>query len=135
MPMPSASTTRSSTLQQAERHVLAGMNRLLHQRTIDYTARASTPQEQFRDELARHDALADLLPLAIAELKPQGEKAALIERHRDTARALRAQALQQEHEGDTAKAVATLRSAALYVQRALGTAGVSTPAPTDETPS
>lgn len=117
----------------AERHVLAGMNRLLHQRTLDYTPGGGTPEQQWRGELARLDALVELLPLALAELKPRPDMAALIDRYADTARALRAQAQQQWQQGDGAQAQAQLRNAQLYVQRALAAAGLATPALPEDT--
>lgn len=118
-------------LRAAEGHVLAGMNRMLQQqstREIDYTERIGTPDEEFRLELRRHLALADLVPLAVAELKPRPEATALITRYDQASRALRAQAVQLQQAGDTAQALANLRNATLYLQRALGAAGVATPA-------
>jgi hypothetical protein len=122
------------TLEAAERHVLAGMNRALQGRDIDYTQRAATPQQEFDLELKRHAALAELLPLAVGELKPRGDAAALIERYSDTSRSLRAQAQDKAQGGDLAAALAQLRNAMLYLQRALQAAGVSTPQATGSTP-
>jgi hypothetical protein len=122
------------TLEAAERHVLAGMNRALQGRDIDYTQRAATPQQEFELELQRHAALAELLPLAVNELRPGGDAAALIERYKDLSRSLRAQAQQKAQAGDVAAALAHLRNAMLYLQRALQAAGVSTPQPTGSTP-
>ena len=118
------------TLEAAERHVLAGMNRALQSREIDYTQRAATPRQEFDIELQRHQALAELLPLAVHELKPSGEAAALIERYGEAGRTLRVQAQQQAQAGDLPGAMAQLRNAMLYLQRALQAAGVSTPQPT-----
>ncbi len=115
------------TLETAERHVLAGINRALQGRDIDYTQRAATPQQEFELELQRHAALADLLPLAINELRPRGDAAALIDRYADTSRSLRAQAQKQALAGDAPGALAHLRNAMLYLQRALQAAGLSTP--------
>lgn len=122
------------TLEAAERHVLAGMNRALQGRDIDYTQRAATPQQEFDLELQRHAAMAELLPLAVQELKPRGDAAALIERYSDTSRSLRSQAQQKAQAGDVPAALAHLRNAMLYLQRALQAAGVSTPQPTGSTP-
>lgn len=117
----------------AERHVLAGMNRLLHQRTLDYSGGGGTPEQQWRSELARLDALTELVPLALAELKPRADMAALIERYAETARTLRAQAQQQWQQGQAAQAQTHLRNAQLYAQRALAAAGLSTPALPEDT--
>jgi len=59
---------------------------------------------------------------------------ALIERYRQSADALHTQAQRSYARGDTAAALASLRSAALYLQRALAAAGVITPLPTDDKP-
>jgi tetratricopeptide (TPR) repeat protein len=121
-------------LEQAERHVFSGMNRVLQQRELDYTQRASTPEQEFQLELQRHQAMAELLPLAVSELKPGGDALRLIERYGNDSRSLRAQALQLQQQGELAQAMARLRSAMSYVQRGLQAAGVATPAATDGTP-
>lgn len=116
------------TLDTAERHVLAGMNRLLGAKTLDYTARASTPAEEYQLELSRHQALLDLLPLALRELKPRADAQALIERYGESSRALRLQAERRFQAGEIQPAIADIRNATLFAQRALGAAGVTTPA-------
>jgi hypothetical protein len=118
------------TLTTAEGHVLAGMNRLMHARTLDYTARASTPAEEFNLELARHRSLMDLVPLAINDLKPRTDARVLIDRYTEASAALRLQAQQQFQSGDVPAALANLRNALLYVQRALTSAGLVVPQPT-----
>jgi len=113
--------------------VLAGMNRTLHAATLDYTLRSSTPAEAFAIELARHRGYAELLPLALRDLKPRPDALALIERYADTSTTLQAQAQQHFQAGDATQALAQIRSATLYVQRALLAAGLVTPQP-NETP-
>lgn len=122
------------TLASAESHVLAGMNRVLRSRELDYTQRAASPAEEFQLELRRHQALSDLVPLAVKELKPGAEAQALIGRYGDSSRAMVARAIQLYESGQAADALASLRNATLFVQRALGAAGVSTPAPAGATP-
>lgn len=122
------------TLGTAEQHVLSGMKRALQSRELDYTARARNPTEEFQIEMQRHAGLADLIPLAVNELKPQGEAAALIDRYGDASRALRTQAQQQFQGGDLTAALAHIRNATLYLQRALQAAGVAMPNPTGSTP-
>lgn len=119
------------TLAATERRVLEGMNRVLGSRELDYTARAATPAEAYPLEMARHSALAELVPLALRELQPPPEARALIERYLQSSKALHAQAQQRFEAGDTATALATLRGASTYVERALNAAGVVTPGPTD----
>lgn len=121
-------------LGRAESQLLAAMNRRLHQRTLDYTPRAANPAEAIELALAQHQGLIDLLPLALAELKPGAEAQALVERYADTSRTLRQQALQRRQQGEQAQAMADLNNAILYVQRALGAAGVALPTPTEPRP-
>ena len=120
----------NQVLQKAERQILSGMSRLLNQRTLDYTARPTTPAEAFQVELARHRELADLVPIALHDLKPDAEATTLIARYQETSQTLRNQALQRFEGGQTEDALAHLRNALLYLQRALNAAGVTTPEPT-----
>ncbi len=122
------------TLTNAESHVLAGMNRTFRTREIDYTQRATNPAEEFQLELRRHQALSDLVPLALKELKPGAEAVTLIARYGDSSRGMVAQAVQLFEAGRAADALASLRQATQFVQRALGAAGVATPAPAGGTP-
>lgn len=119
------------TLAAAERYLLDGMSRVLTSRELDYSARAATPAETYRMEMARHSGLAELVPLALRELQPRPDARALIERYLQSGKALHAQAQRRFEVGDTTGALATLRSASSYVERALNAAGVVTPAPTD----
>lgn len=121
-------------LAAAESHVLAGMNRVLHARTLDYTARAGTPAEEYQLELARHGSLSDLVPLAVNDLKPRPDAMALIERYTEASTALRGQAQQRFAAGDLPQALAHLRNALLFVQRALTTAGLVVPQAAGGTP-
>lgn len=120
-----------SLLSRAEQHVLAGLNPLLHQRTLDYTARAQTPAQAYEQALASLASLADLVPLALAELKPRPEAVALIERYADTSRTLQQQAQARQQRGETQQALSDLNHATLYLQRALAAAGLSLPAPVE----
>lgn len=117
----------SNLLMQAERHVLEGMNGLLQSTTLDYSNRPTTPAEELDQELARHRGLADLVPLAISDLKPRAEALALIERYNETSSTLRTQALQQQQSGDLKQALTHIRNATMYVQRALQAAGLVVP--------
>lgn len=124
----------NQSLAQAERHVLAGMNRTLNATTLDYTLRASTPVEEFQIELARHRGLADLIPLAVRDLQPRADAMALIERYGESRSALYAQALQHFQSGDVVTALTHLRNATLFVQRALLAAGLVAPPSSGTTP-
>jgi hypothetical protein len=118
----------------AEGHVLSGMRRVLQSRELNYTARASTPAEEYQLELQRHSGLGDLLPLAINELKPRPETRAQVERHGQASQSLREQSLRQFQGGDTAAALAQIRNATLMMQRALQTAGLTLPQATGSSP-
>ena len=122
------------TLRAAEGHVLTGMNRVMHARTLDYTTRAATPAEEFQLELQRHRSLADLVPLAVSDLRPRPEAVALIDRYAEASTSLRGQAQARFAAGDTGQALADLRNALLFVQRALTTAGLVVPPPAGGTP-
>lgn len=124
----------NQSLAQAERHVLAGMNRTLNATTLDYTVRASSPVEEFQIELARHRSLAELIPLAVRDLQPRSDALALIERYGESRSTLYGQALQHFQSGDVVQALAHLRNATLFVQRALLAAGLVAPQPTGNTP-
>jgi hypothetical protein len=119
------------TLAAAERRMLDGIGRALASRELDYSTRAATPMQTYHWEMARHSALAELVPLAVRELQPGPDARALIERYLQSAKALHAQATQRFDSGDNATALATLRSASGYVERALNAAGVVTPSPSD----
>ncbi|MBL8305682.1 MAG: hypothetical protein JNM33_03230 [Rubrivivax sp.] len=123
------------TAEAAERHVLDGMKRWMQGAELDYTQRAATPAQEFELELQRHAALAELLPLAVAELKPRGAAAQAVERHGESSRGLRAQAQQKAGEGDLPAALALLRQALQSAQRALEAAGVSVPTPSGSSSS
>lgn len=124
----------NQTLLLAERQVLAGLNRSLHATTLDYTLRAASPAEAYQQELSRHRALADLLPVALRDLQPRAEQMAQIERYADTAVALQTQAQQRAQAGDSTAALTHIRNATLYMQRALAAAGVAAVAPTGSSP-
>jgi hypothetical protein len=122
------------TLATVEQQLVAGLARLFPSRELDYTPRSSDPAAAFADEMASYSALSELVPLAVRELAPRADARALIERYVQSAHALHAQAQQRFEAGERDAALATLRNATLYVQRALASAGVVTPNPTGGQP-
>ena len=120
-------------LATAERHVLAGMSRLLASRELDYTQRPGSPAEEFQLELLRNQSLMDLIPVALADLRPPPDAQAQIARLSEASRALRLQAIQRFERGEVTQALTHIRNSSSYLQRALGAAGVALPAPTGET--
>jgi hypothetical protein len=122
------------TLGAAEQRLLEGFTRLFTSREIDYTPRAANPAEAYHDEMASYSGLSELVPVAVRELAPRADAKQLIERYAKSAQALHAQAQQRFEAGDRDGALANLRSAVMYVQRALAAAGVVTPTPTGSPP-
>ena len=118
----------------AERRVLDGVNAMLQTTTLDYTARPATPAEEFQVELARQRGFADLVPLALRDLKPRADAVALIERYNDTSNNLRIQAVSEFQAGELTQALASIRNATQYLQRALLAAGLVAPQPTETPP-
>lgn len=111
----------------AERQVLEGLSRALGSGTLDYTLRPASPAEEFQQELARQRGFAELLPLALRDLRPRPEAVTLVERYSETSQTLRGQALQRFEQGATDEALVHIRSATLYLQRALQAAGLVVP--------
>jgi hypothetical protein len=117
----------NQALARAQQHVLTGMRQSLGGNTLDYTQRPANVAEEYQLELARLRSHVELLPLAVRDLRPTTEAQALIERYTEAANVLQTQAQQQFQAGDAGQALAQVRSAALYVQRALLAAGLATP--------
>lgn len=122
------------TLSAAEQQLLGGFSHLFASRELDYTTRAANPAEAYHDEMASYSSLSELVPMAVRELTPRADARQLIDRYTKSAQALHLQAQQRFEAGDRDGALANLRSAVMYVQRALAAAGVVTPAPTGSTP-
>ena len=122
------------TLSAVELQLLGGFTRLFASRELDYTARAANATEAYHDEMASYSSLSELVPVAVRELAPRADARQLIERYTKSAQALHLQAQQRFEAGNRDGALANLRSAVMYVQRALAAAGVVTPAPAGSTP-
>lgn len=121
-------------LAAAERQMLEGLSRTLGSNTLDYTLRPGTPAEEFQQELARQRGFAELVPLALRDLKPRPEAVTLVERYSETSQSLRGQALQRFEQGATDEALVHIRNATLYLQRALQAAGLVSPPPNGNPP-
>jgi hypothetical protein len=124
----------NQALALAERQMLGAMNRSLHATTLDYTVRAGSPAEELQQEGDRYRGFAELLPLAIRDLKPRADALWLAERYAETSRNLHAQAQQAAQGNDLPQALAQLRSATLYMQRALQATGLAAPVPSEAAP-
>jgi len=114
-------------LEKAERGLMSGLNALLGSSTLRYSQRFEAPAEEYAHELDRHLAYRDLVPVAIAELKPRREAVGLVERYvAASARhlvAARAHAAGQRF----GEAVDELRSGTSNLQAALAAAGLAVP--------
>lgn len=115
------------SLLQAEYSLLAAFNTVLSARTIDYTPHFSDAKEEFQFEFERNRSYGDLVPLAIAELKPSGDAIKLIARHVESNRALRDRAQQFAANRNLQAALQSIRDGTAELQRALLAAGLVTP--------
>lgn len=115
------------TLFQAESSLLAAFSSVLGTSTIDYTPRFSDAADEFRFEFERNRNYAELVPLAIAELKPSGDAVRLIARYVESDRAFRDRAQKLAANRNYREALNNIRSGTAELQRALAIAGLSVP--------
>jgi hypothetical protein len=117
------------TLEQAEKALLQGMGQVLGT-TVEYAEKFDSPAEEFAYELERNRSFVDLVPVAVAELKPGEDAKRLIERYAEQNRTIREQAQQQAQGKDYAAALKAIRAGTGYLQRALLAAGLVVPTDT-----
>ena len=115
------------TLEQAEKALLVGINRLLGSTTLEYAEKFDTPAEEFAYEVERNRSLSDLVPLALAEIKPSEDARRLITRYVELNRTMREQALHEAGDKDHKAALKSIRTGTGYLQRALQAAGLVMP--------
>ncbi len=115
------------SLERAEQLLMAGINRTLGVTTLDYAEKFDSPAEEFAFELDRNRSFAELVPLAVADLRPGEDAKRLIERYVEQHQRLREQAQATSKSKDFATAISTLRTATGYLQRALLAAGLVIP--------
>ncbi|MDH5211627.1 MAG: hypothetical protein OEW96_08150 [Betaproteobacteria bacterium] len=113
------------TLLEAERELLVGLTRLVGSATLDYTVRFESPEDEVRHETARVQSLRQLVPLALAALKPAPAAVRSAEELVQHAVQLQARAEAHAARGEFAAALASLRQATDALQRALRAAGLS----------
>ena len=115
------------TLEKAEQVMRSAMNRVLGSAQLDYTPKFETPAEEYAFELERNRSYLDLIPVAIAELKPTDEAKknieGLVERNRVALEQAREYAGQKEY----GKALASVHTGTGYLQLALTAAGLVVP--------
>ena len=116
-----------NALEQAQRALLVGINRLLGSATLEYAEKFDDPAEEFAYELERNRSAADLVPVAVAELKPSEDAKRLIKRYVDQSSGMREQAQREAGGKDYNAALKSIRTATSYLQRALLAAGLLIP--------
>jgi hypothetical protein len=132
-PQAAAAIERAAALlaqgkaQEAERLLGTALDQFLTLRTIDYTPRFASAEEEYAHELQRVRALGELVPVAIATLRPEPEAEALVRRHAGAAAEWRAAAERSAALAEHPAALAALREASVLLQRALAAAGVALP--------
>ena len=115
------------TLLQAEHDLLAAFGKVLSATTIDYTLHFSDAADEYRFEFDRNRSYSDLVPLAVAELKPSQDATKLIGRYVESNLAMRSMAQQQAAGKNYPEALKNLRAGTAYLQRALLAAGLVVP--------
>lgn len=114
-------------LEKTERELMAGLNAVLGASTIHYTQRFETPAQEYAFELERNRAYRELVPVAIADLKPRREAVALVDRY-VAANARHVEAAEGLAAGrQFREATDALRSGTNNLQAALAAAGLSVP--------
>ena len=116
-----------SALERAERALTHALTQLLGSVTVNYALRFSGPEEEFRYERTRNSAYAALVPAALDELRPGAAARMLVERYTQSGEAMLALAERQAGERQWRAALESVRTATLYLQRALGAAGLAVP--------
>jgi len=112
-------------LDEAERLISALHVSTVGSTTVDYTLQTKTPEQRYRAALARNQGFADLIPLAISELRTDKRRtdqlnATLANNRAAVDEAVRA-AAQDEYPGATAR----LNRATQLIQRSLEAAGLN----------
>lgn len=114
-------------LERAEKMLMTGINRLIGSATLDYAVKFETPAQEFAHELDRNKSFADLVPVALNELRPGEDAKRLVERYVAQNLAMRELAQVQAQAADFASALKTIRNGSGYLQRALQAAGLIVP--------
>lgn len=116
-----------AALEKAERELMAGLNTLLGSATIQYSTKFDTPADEYAWELDRNRSYRDLVPVALAELKPRREALVLVERYVASNRTHLAEAERLAGTKQFAPAIDALKSGTTYLQAALAAAGLVMP--------
>lgn len=117
----------TQALAGAQARLLLGLGALLGAEPLRYALEFDSPQAEYRHELERNRSYAALVPFALEELRPAAAGIQLANRYVETSRTLTAFAARQAEQGDWAAALGSVRAGTLYLQRALGAAGLIVP--------
>jgi len=115
------------TLAEAERLLMVNIGRVLGTRTIEYAQRFESPAEEYGFELDRNRSYTELIPIALAEFKPDSEAIRQVNYFVETNRQMREQARQFAGKQNYKDALAAIRGGTGYLQSALGAAGLRVP--------
>ncbi len=114
-------------LLQAESLQLDAFGPLLAGKTLIYAPHFSDAADEFRFELERNRDYGELVPLALAELRPSEGARRLVERYVASNEDLRRTATRRAATADFSGALAAIRAGTAYLQRALLAAGLVVP--------
>ncbi|OWW21291.1 hypothetical protein [Noviherbaspirillum denitrificans] len=124
----------NAALGEAYKTVVGALNRTLMAETIVYDQKFDTPSDEYKYELARNRNYEELVPLAIAQLNPPRESAAISDSYVQQSRHLRDASQKHAASGDYQLALKTIQDATLHLQRSLRVAGVVVPQTTESKP-
>jgi len=116
-----------AALERAERMLLVGLNQMLGSETIEYTQKFESSSEEFAHELHRNRSYAELVPIAISQLRPGPEALRLAARYIESNQTLTEQAQQQAARKNFPAALKGVREGTASLQRALAAAGLVVP--------
>jgi len=116
-----------ASLQKAERMLMDALQEAIGSDTVEYRRQGATPEQVYRDELARNQSFVELVPIAVARLDPGPDKVAAMNRQLELNRELRGRAEQAAAARDVAGATEMLQRATAAIEDLLREAGLSIP--------
>jgi hypothetical protein len=117
----------NQVLVKAHDSVNVAIGKLMVTRTISYEIKFESPKEEYEYELHRHQSIADLMPIAIADYKPSKEALSQIDEVVKKANSLQAASEKEAAGGDYAAAMKTLKQATFQIYNAMELAGLVVP--------
>ena len=114
-------------LEKAEQVMMAATKRVLGSVQLDYTMKFETPAEEYAFELERNRSYLELIPVAIAELKPTDEAKQKVDSLVERNRVALEQAREYAGQKDYGRALTSVHSGTGYLQLALTAAGLVVP--------